>query len=74
MTDKQRYKAKPAIGADEEAEAVLDNLPRKRPSSPNAFVSIDAAGRLVILLAGGGALSLNERDLNKVHGDEIYEG
>lgn len=72
MTD--RGKCKTEFGADEEAERVLNKLPRKRHYEPNAFVHIDASGRLVIILDGGGALTINERHLAVIHGDELYEG
>lgn len=74
MTDKKRYGAKVTIGADEEAEGILNKLPRKRSTTPNGFIYIDAGGRLIILLDGGGILTINERDLIKVHGDQLYEG
>ena len=61
------------LGADKEADAVLDRLTTVRKGPLNARVHIDVAGRLCILIDGGGLLSINERDLTKVHGDELFE-
>lgn len=73
-----KTKRKVSYGADSEADAIFDKLPRVGPGDlayrgRSAFIAIDAAGRLIIALEGGGLLSINERDLAYVHGDEIFE-
>lgn len=76
MTDRNKSKRKTEFGADKEADKIFEYLPRrlKNIAKPNAFIFIDSAGRLCIAIDGGGFLSINEQDLVKVHGDELYEG
>lgn len=65
-------KRKTEFGADLEADNILDSLPRGKTSfGPNAYVWIDASGRLRVHLESG-LLVINERDLVYVHGDELY--
>lgn len=70
---------KTEFGADKEADEILSKLPRsgsdgfeagKYPrATTNAWIYIDAAGRLNILPVSGGWLGINERDLAYLHGD-----
>ena len=64
-------KRQKGFGADQEADNILDRLPRNSLTAPNAWVHIDAAGRLMITIVEGGLLILNERDLAYLHGDEL---
>lgn len=76
MTDRKKIKTE--FGADKEADKVLNRLPRLDPKFLAslgwlAFLAIDVSGRLCIAIDGGGLLSINERDLCYIHGDEIFE-
>lgn len=67
---------KTEYGADAEADVVLARLPRKDPMvapfpEPNAWVYIDASGRLCIQPVGGGWLGLEEKNLAYLHGDTV---
>lgn len=73
MTDRKKSKKKTEFGADREADRVLGKLPRKFPEQPNFFGYIDAAGRLMLWRVDGGLLIINEKDLIKVHGDELAD-
>lgn len=72
-------KTKTEFGADREADKVLDRLPRVGLKNlvrdgMVAFLSIDDSGRLLIALNEGGLLTINEKDLKYVHGDDVWEG
>jgi hypothetical protein len=67
---------KKEFGADPEADAILAGLPRHfdqesgyPKTEPNAWVYIDASGRLCILPTDGGWLGIDEKNLGYVHGD-----
>lgn len=54
---------------DKEAENILEYLPRMTPnrypkSEPNAWIFIDASGKLCILPRDGGYLTIDDEDLN----------
>ena len=62
---------------DKNAERILDGLPRVTPDpyrmprfGPNAFVSVDAAGRLCIL-GEFGLLTIDEDDLNVLDSEDL---
>lgn len=79
MTDRaKRKRKKTEFGADSEADRILDKLPRINRGDlswrgRSAFLSIDDSGRLLIGLDGDGMLIINEKDLIKVHGDELAD-
>lgn len=62
---------------DKNAERILDSLPRTTPDpysmprfAPNAFVCIDATGRLNIL-GEFGLLTIDEDDLNVLDSEDV---
>ena len=63
------------LGADREADAILNDLPRHLNADgypkfdPNAWVYIDGSGRLCILPLNGGWLGIKEDNLVYVDGD-----
>lgn len=67
----------PMYGADKEADKILARLPRasvrevnRVTHGPNAWAYLDAAGRLCVLIEGDGLLTISERNLAYVNGDE----
>ena len=62
---------------DKNAERILENLPRATPRpyrlprfGPNAFVSVDATGRLCIL-GEFGLLTIDQEDLNVLDSEDL---